>query len=82
MGLLAAKTASERGLKQVESTADTFEANARKALADSKLQDALSRLAKGFPMKRLEAAARLPEFEALRPPGGSCVSPPYFSPRQ
>ncbi|MCH7863711.1 MAG: iron-sulfur cluster-binding protein [Proteobacteria bacterium] len=50
----------------MESTADTFKANARKALADAKLQDALSRLTGGFPMKRLEAAARLPEFEALR----------------
>ena len=50
----------------MESTAHTFEANAREALADTKLQDALARLAHGFPMKRLEAAARLPEFEGLR----------------
>ena len=50
----------------MRSTAATFEKNAKKALADGKLRDALSRLSEGFPAKRRDAAARLPEFEALR----------------
>ncbi len=50
----------------MRSTAARFEDNARKALADDKLRDALSRLSEGFPAKRRDAAARLPEFEALR----------------
>ena len=50
----------------MESTARRFEENAREALADVTLKDALSRLAHGFPLKRREAAARLPEFDALR----------------
>ncbi|MDH5750515.1 MAG: LutB/LldF family L-lactate oxidation iron-sulfur protein, partial [Rhodospirillales bacterium] len=39
--------------------------NARRALADNKLQAALARLATGFPVKRVEARDRLPEFDAL-----------------
>ena len=50
----------------MRSTAATFEENAKKALADGKLRDALSRLSEGFPAKRRDAAARLPEFDALR----------------
>jgi L-lactate dehydrogenase complex protein LldF len=50
----------------MQSTAADFEKNARDALADAKLRDALSRLSHGFPLKRREAAARLPEFEQLR----------------
>jgi len=36
------------------------------ALADQNLQYALGKLATGFPVKRKEAAAKLPEFDALR----------------
>ena len=43
-----------------------FKDSARVALVDTNLQSALGRLATGFPVKRAEAAARLPEFEALR----------------
>ncbi len=50
----------------MDSTARAFEDNAKHALADAKLQAALARLSEGFPAKRREAAARLPEFEALR----------------
>jgi len=50
----------------VRPTAANFEDNARRALADAKLRDALSKLSEGFPAKRRDAAARLPEFEALR----------------
>ncbi len=50
----------------MESTTETFEENARSALGDAKLRDALSRLADGFPAKRRQAVERLPEFEALR----------------
>jgi L-lactate dehydrogenase complex protein LldF len=43
-----------------------FNALAKDALKDSQLQMALSKLSKGFPVKRLEAASRLAEFEELR----------------
>lgn len=50
----------------MESTSANFKDNAKEALADSKLRDALAKLAEGFPLRRREAADRLPEFEALR----------------
>ncbi len=50
----------------MESTSATFRENASKALADAKLRDALAKLSDGFPAKRREAMARLPEFEDLR----------------
>jgi L-lactate dehydrogenase complex protein LldF len=50
----------------MQSTSPEFKSNARTALADDPLQAALSKLSKGFPIRRLEAAARLPEFEGLR----------------
>jgi len=43
-----------------------FVAGARRGIDNADLQAALSRLTQGFPVKRLEAMARLPEFEALR----------------
>ncbi len=49
----------------MESKTESFTENAREALGDAKLRDALARLAEGFPAKRLEAVGRLPEFEAL-----------------
>ena len=50
----------------MDSTAGRFENNARAALGSPTLQTALAKLAGGFPARRLEAAGRLPEFEALR----------------
>src|SRR5271170_7681406 len=44
-----------------------FEANARAGLADENLQRALAMMTRsGFPLRRRNAVARLPEFEALR----------------
>ena len=44
-----------------------FEANARAGLADENLQRALAMMTQsGFPLRRRDAVARLPEFEALR----------------
>ncbi|MBS98362.1 MAG: iron-sulfur cluster-binding protein [Oceanospirillaceae bacterium] len=43
-----------------------FKESARIALTDANLQKALGNLKAGFPAKRATAAARLPEFEALR----------------
>ena len=50
----------------MESTTANFVDNARRGLADEKLQAALGRLTQGFPVKRLETISRLPEFEELR----------------
>ncbi len=49
----------------MDSTASTFPDNARQALADGKLQDALGRLSDGFPARRRAAIERLPEFDGL-----------------
>ena len=47
-----------------------FEANARAGLADENLQRALEMMTqRGFPLRRRDAVARLPEFEALRDVG-------------
>ncbi len=50
----------------MESTAHAFKDNARAAIADPQLRRALSHVKEGFIGKRAKAAARLPEFEALR----------------
>jgi len=50
----------------MDSETRSFKENAREALEDGNLQNALYKLTRGFPVKRLQAAARLPEFEALR----------------
>jgi L-lactate dehydrogenase complex protein LldF len=50
----------------MQPTSPQFKQNARNAIADDPLQAALAKLAVGFPMRRAEAAARLPEFEDLR----------------
>ncbi len=47
-------------------TAATFKDNVREALADPSLRTALDRMKTGFIERRSQAAARLPEFEALR----------------
>ncbi|HEY5720591.1 MAG TPA: lactate utilization protein B, partial [Gammaproteobacteria bacterium] len=43
-----------------------FPANVRAALADAPLQAALAKTAGGFPKKRLQGIATLPEFELMR----------------
>jgi L-lactate dehydrogenase complex protein LldF len=50
----------------MEITSPTFKANAREALDDTTLQKALGFVKVGFVDRRAKAAARLPEFEALR----------------
>ena len=50
----------------VASTTRNFKGNAREALQDQDLQGALSHMKVGFIERRAAAAARLPEFEALR----------------
>jgi L-lactate dehydrogenase complex protein LldF len=47
-------------------TSLTFPDNAREALGDPVLQKALGNLKQGFPVKRAEVVADLPEFEELR----------------
>src|SRR5260370_32241654 len=53
----------------MESTSRAFKSNARRALADPTLQTALGMAKTGFPLKRLAAIERVPEFEALREEG-------------
>lgn len=50
-------------------TSHDFPANARRALADAPLQDALAKIKQGFRVNRAKAAARMPEFEDLRDSG-------------
>jgi L-lactate dehydrogenase complex protein LldF len=50
----------------MQATSLAFKDNARRALADPVLQQALSLAKSGFQEKRRAAAAALPEFEALR----------------
>jgi len=53
----------------MQPTSRSFPANARAGLADPVLQQALGLPRTGFPQRRLEAIARLPEFEDLREEG-------------
>src|SRR5215210_3670084 len=50
----------------VIATSPRFKENAARALADVELQSALAKVKRGFIDKRAAAAARLPEFDALR----------------
>jgi len=50
----------------MESTSRTFKKNARAALVDPNLQQALAKLKAGFVVNRAAAVARLPEFDTLR----------------
>ena len=50
----------------MEPKSENFVENSKNALSNHQLQQALGKLSKGFPVKRLEAAARLPEFDKLR----------------
>ena len=50
----------------VHPTSPQFKSNAHAALGDAQLQKALGNVRSGFIDKRAKAAARLPEFEALR----------------
>src|SRR6266852_6874312 len=53
----------------MEPTSHSFPANVRVGLADPTLRRALGMASTGFPARRAEAIARLPEFEALREEG-------------
>jgi L-lactate dehydrogenase complex protein LldF len=53
----------------MQPTSHSFPENARTGLADPILQQALGLARTGFPQRRLEAIARLPEFEDLREEG-------------
>src|SRR6202021_2100268 len=53
----------------MEATSHNFTDNARVGLADPILRRALGMAGTGFPARRAEAIARLPEFEALRDEG-------------
>src|SRR5215469_15248991 len=55
----------------MEATSRSFTENARKELANPTLRRALGMAGTGFPARRAEAIARLPEFEALRDEGRS-----------
>ena len=50
----------------MKATSHDFELNVEKALADAGLQSQLAKLGGGFAVARETAAAKLPEFEALR----------------
>jgi L-lactate dehydrogenase complex protein LldF len=50
----------------MQPTSLAFKQNAHRALADAALQQALALAKPGFQQKRADAAARLPEFDALR----------------
>lgn len=50
----------------MHATTATFKQNARGAIADATLQEALARMKGGFRQRRAEARANLPEFDALR----------------
>jgi L-lactate dehydrogenase complex protein LldF len=47
-------------------TTPQFKDNAHRAMGDAQLQRALGNMRTGFPERRAAAAARMPEFEALR----------------
>ena len=49
-----------------ESRTRNFIGNAREALDDGNLQQALDKMKSGFVERRLEARARLPEFDDIR----------------
>ena len=53
----------------MEASSRNFAANARAALGNATLQEALARLAHGFPEKRRQAIGRLPEFDRLKQSG-------------
>ena len=53
----------------MRATSHNFAANSRAALKNDTLQEALARLAHGFPEKRRQAIARLPEFDRLKHSG-------------
>ncbi len=50
----------------IHSTSNEFKSNAHDGLANATLQSALAKMKVGFPNRRAEAIAKLPEFDALR----------------
>src|SRR3954449_12754432 len=55
--------------KSMHPTSHAFPENARAELGNATLQRALGMARTGFPARRAQAVARLPEFEALREEG-------------
>ncbi|MGE5202170.1 MAG: LutB/LldF family L-lactate oxidation iron-sulfur protein, partial [Acidobacteriota bacterium] len=53
----------------MRATSHAFQSNVHEALVDATLQKALGIMKSGFQVKRAEAVAKLPEFEALREAG-------------
>jgi L-lactate dehydrogenase complex protein LldF len=53
----------------MQPTSHSFKENAHQALGNANLQKALTLMRSGFPEKRAQVIARLPEFEALRDAG-------------
>ena len=60
------RSACRNGSAVVQPKSHSFPANAQAGLADPVLQRALGLARTGFPARRAEAIARLPEFEELR----------------
>jgi L-lactate dehydrogenase complex protein LldF len=50
----------------MQATSHSFKANAKRALSDEQLRQALDKMKSGFIVKRRAAADKLPEFDALR----------------
>lgn len=50
----------------MQTKTDTFKSNAKEAIANETLQVELARLSQGFPVRRQQAADRMPEFDDLR----------------
>lgn len=53
----------------MQTTSPSFKSNARQALADPDLQQALTKMKVGFVVNRANAVAKLPEFDTLRDEG-------------
>ena len=53
----------------MQTTSPSFKSNARQALADPDLQQALTKMKVGFVANRASAVAKLPEFDTLRDEG-------------
>lgn len=53
----------------MQTTSPSFKSNARQALADPDLQQALTKMKVGFVANRANAVAKLPEFDTLRDEG-------------
>src|ERR1700752_3578376 len=66
---MTCRRSARGGVRAMHATSHDFTENARRELANPTLRRALARAGTGFPARRAEAIARLPEFEALRDQG-------------